>query len=307
MRSAGYYIFEKQIRPETWGPAGILFFDGSSATIVSSWKNVSSGTEAQVIAAAMRYFNSMDILDDQIRLTRSSFTPGQYYHKVARPVVSSHWQNTNHMLPLRHDAQPEVLTHQTHLRTLIGLLDRILLVVYPSRDTLSTYGYEIRNLLILACTECETQWRTVLQANGYVKKHYSTNDYVRLERVLRLREYEVALTRYPSFEPIRPFGSWHAAGNPTQDLVWYNAYNATKHNRIENMPKASLGNAAMTALCACWAVLVAQYGGPVLGDAQDIREYFDLKAKPKWDLSESYIFHVCDEHFRTWNAVSCPF
>jgi hypothetical protein len=200
----------------------------------------------------------------------------------------------------------EITSNQGHLRTLIDLLERILLVVYPRPDTLSTYGYEIRNLLILACTECESQWRSVLQANGCQRERYTTADYVHLERAMKLRDYSIGFSRYPWLEPIRPFGSWRVEGRPTQDLAWYNAYNATKHDRVSNLQEATLSN-AMTALGASWIMLVSQFGGPVMGDPQDIRDYFFLTETPDWELCDSYLFLVNDTHHRKWHAVNYPF
>ena len=122
---------------------------------------------------------------------------------------------------------------------------------------------------------------------------------------MKLRDYTVGFSRYPSFEPVRPFGSWSVKGNPTQDLVWYNAYNASKHDRVSNLHAASLSN-AMTALGACWIMLVSQFGGPTLGDPQDIREYFFLTEKPDWEIYNSYLFHVNDAHSHKWRAVNYP-
>jgi hypothetical protein len=309
MSEPGYYFAEKKVSG-AWRPGGIWFFDCNTVMNVSSNTlavslPVSAGEAVEEVAT--RYFKSLGLTDDEIRITKSRLSPGEFYHQIARPMESQHWESASYSLPGRWPTkQLEAISHQGHLRTLMGLLDRILLVVSPTPDMLSTYGYEIRNLLILACTECEAQWRAVLQANGYIKSRYNTNDYVKLEPVMRLREYEIGFRRYPSIPAVKPFASWGLGASPTNDLVWYDSYNAAKHDRIGSIDKANLEN-AMTSLAACWIMLVAQYGGPVMGDAQDVREYFDIKSKPKWEISESYIFHVIDAHHRGYSGVNYPF
>ncbi|MGB5084227.1 MAG: hypothetical protein WBO09_06370 [Methylocystis silviterrae] len=308
MSEPGFYFVEQR-SGTAWRPGGIWFFDGETALLISSGLPAASfsvnGGET-IDDAAARCFSSMWPQSEEIRISPSSLCPGQFYCKIARPIESKHWNNYSIQLPLHRPGAPENIDNQTHLRTLINLLDRILLVVYPSQDTLQTYGYEIRNLLILACTECEAQWRAVLEANGYLKNRYTTKDYVRLERAMKLRDYEVSFRRYPLFKPVKPFGRWDLAGNPTKDLSWYDAYNATKHNRIGSMREASLGN-AMTALAACWVMQIAQHGGPFNGDVQDVREYFEMNARPKWEITESYIFLVRDEYHQPFTGVNYPF
>lgn len=307
MSRLGYYIAERLVN-DVWQSAGVWYFDGKSATRVSSYLpalsfQVDAGESVQ--AAFERRFSS-DPTYFRGRISASPFSPSQYYPRMARPVESQHWSPSSITLPNRQDYINEITVNQGHLRSLIGLLERILLVVHPAPDTLLTYGYEIRNLLILACTECETQWRSVLQANGYQRERYTTSDYVRLERAMKLREYMIGFSQYPSFEPVRPFGTWSVEGKPTQDLPWYHAYNATKHDRVGNLRAGTLNN-AMTALGACWIMQISQFGGPLMGDQQDIREYFSLTEKPHWELRNSYISLVNDTHHRRRQAVNYSF
>ena len=65
------------------------------------------------------------------------------------------------------------------LKTLTRQLDRICQTVHPAEETLSAYGHEIRNLLILACTEAEMHWRGILVANGIDQARYDTRSYVK--------------------------------------------------------------------------------------------------------------------------------
>ena len=182
MKNPGYYTVERRVN-SVWQSAGIWYFDGESFARVSRNLPESSflvDVGESIQDALERHFSSDTAPSFQGRITPAVLSPGEYYHRMARPVESQHRDSSSLMLPERYALRNEITATQGHLRTLIGLLERILLVVYPAPDTLSTYGYEIRNLLILACTECETQWRSVLQANGCQRERYTTADYVAL-------------------------------------------------------------------------------------------------------------------------------
>jgi hypothetical protein len=129
------------------------------------------------------------------------------------------------------------------LLLLIQRLDELLLFVEPTARSLSTYSHKARELLILACTEVEAQWKHYLQRGGLKphKQGFTTNDYVKLRDPLHLTEYEVALPRYTQIPPTRPFAGWSAASpGPTQTLPWYDAYNKTKHDRKNQFSAATV-------------------------------------------------------------------
>ncbi|WP_440131086.1 hypothetical protein, partial [Klebsiella pneumoniae] len=84
-----------------------------------------------------------------------------------------------------------------------------------------------RNVLIIAATEVEAQWKGVLKANG--KNGKNTSNYVLLADALKLREFSIRLPFYPWLDPIRPFDSWYHSETPTKKLPWYDDYQAVKH------------------------------------------------------------------------------
>jgi hypothetical protein len=131
----------------------------------------------------------------------------------------------------------ERYTHLQSIRLLIERLDDLFLYIEPSASGLQTYSHKTRELLILACTEVENNWKRYLRAAGVVPtgRDYTTNDYVRLQPKLFLSEYEVYIP------PIRPFQGWDVA-QPTQSLPWYHAYNLTKHDRQTYFAEATLAN-----------------------------------------------------------------
>ena len=95
-----------------------------------------------------------------------------------------------------------------------------------------------------------------------VGQGYTTNDYVRLRDPLYLTEYKVTLVPYANVPPIEPFATWNAA-KPTQSLVWYDAYNKTKHHRAANLSEASLLR-CIEAVAANVILFCVRYSAPPL-------------------------------------------
>jgi hypothetical protein len=211
--------------------------------------------------------------------------PGQFYPRIARPVLNfSPGRNPDDSDSAKH--RRASATGQLH--ALIQQLEHICRVVQPVEPNFPTFGHEIRNVLILACTEVEAQWKGILKANGVSGDR--TKDYVKLATPLRLSEYAVELPYYPWMPDIRPFEHWHSGTNvPTKDIQWYDAYNAVKHNRDENFQQASLFH-TFQALVALFIMLCAQYGWDfaLTGDAAS-RAFFCLKEAPRWPYSGYYV------------------
>ena len=133
--------------------------------------------------------------------------------------------------------------HLQSIRLLTERLDELFLYIEPSVNGLQTYSHKTRELLILACTEVENNWKQYLLASGTapMSKEYTTNDYVKLHSKLFLSEFEVSVKAYPSIAPVRPFDGWDVA-QPSKSLPWYYAYNLTKHDRQRYFSDATLQN-----------------------------------------------------------------
>src|SRR5690606_35226317 len=106
---------------------------------------------------------------------------------------------------------------------------------------LKSFRHRTRELLALACMEVEASLRAVLRASGSFsgRDRFNMNDYVRACEPLCLREFQVTLRRHPNVGPLRPFQSWDIK-QPTASLPWYDAYNATKHDRETALDRATL-------------------------------------------------------------------
>ncbi len=232
--------------------------------------------------------------------------PGQYHSRMARPSTTDPRDS-----PGSNPATDTKLLHSLtessgQLVALIERLQNICTVVQPVAENYNVFGHEIRNLLILACTECEAFWKAILDANG--KKGSNTRDYAHLAEPMKLAEYEVVLTYYPWIEGRNPFQKWLPWQSNAIGLPWYHAYNKVKHDRERDFKRATLIH-AIDAVTACFVMICAQRGWDFAyrGEMAD-RAFFKLTEAPKWKPFEIYVpafngdFKHKDCYFPSWGT-----
>lgn len=230
---------------------------------------------------------------------------GEYFPRIYRPSIAGRRPHTEldrsqifvknqYKDPsnLHYQAYPiDDSTYSKSLNQIIGLrnlLVDLLRVVDADPRNFFAFGHAIRDLMMLACTEVESQWKGVLRENGYsVDARLNTGDYVKLLKPMRLGEYEVSLPLYPECPAISPFKHW-SASNPTDSLSWYNSYNAVKHDREECLDRARLIH-AIEAVIAVAVMNIAQFGMretwlEILGS------FFQFEDVPTWEFQEMYNF-----------------
>lgn len=147
------------------------------------------------------------------------------------------------------------------LLLLVQRLDELFLFIEPGPATLSTYSHKARELLILACTECENYWQEYLRKASYMPvngRAFTTNDYVKLLQPLHLDEFEIGLPRYQGIPQFRPFLGW-STQQPTQSLLWYDDYNKAKHDRTTHFDSATLIN-CIRAVAAASVMFAVKFG-----------------------------------------------
>jgi hypothetical protein len=227
---------------------------------------------------------------------------GEFYPRIWR--TGSAIEKYGEPLPLVEETRyfRHFVQSLQQIEALFESLAGIFRVVYPAMDNLAAYGGAIRDLLILACTEVEAQCKGVLVANKVKEQgsQYKTTDYVKLQSVMKLNSYEIALIRYPALKATAPFAFWNAT-RPTQSLPWYETYNKVKHDREANFKEASLGH-AIEAVAACVVMLVAQYGVHAL-HRHRLNNLFEFRDYPRWEPREWYYQPVPQER---WVEVECP-
>ena len=243
--------------------------------------------------------------DGQCPFHRTVLGPGEFYPRIARPD-DQHPGEAPGWNPGARTETNVMAIACGQLATLTRQLDRICQTVHPTEKTFGVFGHDIRNLLILACTEVESHWRGVLVANGVSRGRFDTRDYAALRQAMKLDEYAVDFPAYPWLMPLKPFAGWGSTGSPTRELQWYDAYNAVKHNREAAFERATLRH-AFEAVIACAIMMAAQFGlSDGLGQRSELQAFFHISAVPVWALSDVYI-HPYGERSGNWMPVSFGF
>lgn len=101
--------------------------------------------------------------------------------------------------------------------------------IEPADKNLHCYSYRIHALLLRACVEVEANCKAILKENGYSKSdNWNMDDYKKIDKTHLLSSYQVQAPNWKGSERVRsPFSNWSTGG----PLPWYQAYNATKHDR----------------------------------------------------------------------------
>jgi hypothetical protein len=226
-----------------------VYGSGDGLWAISPGLTVSEGKQGNLTDWIANQFGAEDI-------ESSSCDVGETVEGVWRPGI---FFDTNMLAGLGQN-QVELRSAEQRLLLLIQRLDEVLLYIEPSPQSLETFGQKTRELLILACTDVEAQWKYYLDNAGVTPagQGFRTNDYVRLKDPLFLSEYEVSFPRHSALAPIRPFLTWNAA-MPTQSLPWYNQYNQTKHDGLNRLSSATV-LACIEAVAASIAMFSVRFG-----------------------------------------------
>jgi len=293
------------------GDASVLYLPNlDTKDLFGSSGGVMNDPDGKVVRFWRWEFSSREDLERQKRECEiveevpSSATPGWFFDRMHRgpehPPV---------------DVAARTATMRA-ARSLFARLRDAFQVVEPTRSHDAVFGHELRQLLILASTEVESSWRAVLAANSYPAGRWSTHDYVKLLGPMKLDQYVVRLASHPGYGDIVPFAGWDSS-NATRSLDWYDAYNATKHNREEELHRATLG-AAIHALAAVHVMTVAQFGFEDVERGHFHADEFNFERTPTW-FPDAYIRPLllpdqplmeggrCVDWPDEWVKGACPF
>ncbi|MBP4143215.1 hypothetical protein J3S90_15525 [Flavobacterium sp. P4023] len=134
--------------------------------------------------------------------------------------------------------------------------------VEPSDVNSKTYSFRIHELLMRTCIEIEANFKAILNENIYTPKYkngkragdlktekdWNINDFKIINKTHHLDDYSIELPFWKGIENVRkPFLSWKKNG----DLIWYQAYNKSKHDRHNSFEVANFTNLidAFSGLC----------------------------------------------------------
>lgn len=206
----------------------------------------------------------------------------------------------------------ENATHYT--RALLLILDDLKSIfdyVEPSDESKAAFSYRIHALLMRTCIEIEANFKAILEANIFsppAGRSLTMRDFRRIDVTHHLSSYEAMLPIWNGVAPtITPFGPWrpfrgHSAPQGVP-LAWYQAYNASKHSRLQAFKQANLWT-LIEAVAALLIVVTAQFktvtfdAGPdhLISDSgphpheHSIGALFRLKYPDDWTDHELYEF-----------------
>jgi hypothetical protein len=235
------------------------------------------------------------------------FKPGEYMPRIWR----GHEHPPSQVVGL-YDA--EISTRRVVLN-LCERLEAAFWHIEPHPACRNAFSHDLRGLLLAACTEVESSWKSILAAHQYKPARCTTNDYIKLAEPLHLAEWTVSLAQHPGWGPIAPFASWSTTG-PTGSIPWYKAYNETKHDRESHLDQATLGH-AVDAVAAAYILMLAQFGWSITTEdifqipMERTPQLFVLTRAPSWTAAEEYMAPdvKVGEHqlgYKEWTPIVLP-
>jgi hypothetical protein len=250
-----------------------------------TWVGISEGSNpVELIRSRVELFPE----DRTWTIQPMNIPPGRYFPRMARP---NHQHPGDFPMPFYPgDFAHERASASIQIATLADRLRVCFQVVGPSEPNFGVFGGEFRNILLLAATEVEAQWKAILRANGYDAKkansRWSTKDYHKLEAALRLSDYAIEFPEYPWLQPVAPFRGW-SPPNTTGSIPWYDAYNLVKHDREQHGHQATLIR-SLEAVAAVVVMGVAQFGITFVRQAPRWRDLFQVREYPRWSIGDTH-------------------
>lgn len=267
-----------------------------------------------------KIFSNLPEIKNHCSIRKIQNYSGEYYYRIYRPIFKGRNTNVNGFIPYeKHRTSSfvstafnkndfiqsdiaEIYSGVNQLTILLDSLNEIFKTIHPSTNNLNVYGNNIRNILILSCTEVETQLKGILKNNiEKPKSKYSTADYVKLKPLLKLDEYIISFTKFPWLLPLSPFENWNV-NFPSQSIEWYSNYNLVKHDREDKFHFATL-ESVLNSVSAIAILLIAQYGKELPYWNDQIGSYFQINKTPSWELDEHYFPPFNNEYWNQRYAI----
>lgn len=186
------------------------------------------------------------------------------YHRNYRPVKQNHqnhgYSDWAYVIDKQYSISPE---HYTRAFLIIqNDLLKLFEFVEPADRNYETYSFRIHELFTRICIEIESNFKAILKENifspvfkkepdvGKVRgeSRWNINDFKLINKTHHLDDYEIEFPIWQgNINKRKPFENWKNGG----DLVWYQAYNSSKHDRLSSFEKANFNNLidAFSGLC----------------------------------------------------------
>jgi hypothetical protein len=181
-------------------------------------------------------------------------------------------------------------------------LQSIFEYVEPSAECRTPYSYRIHALLMRTCVELEANFKAILEENTFTppaRRSLNIRDYRKVDATHHLSSYKVMLPIWNGSPLIlKPFEPWKPArGLPDHpgglSLPWYQAYNASKHDRQDEFKKANLEN-LITAVAGLLVLISSQFCGE------------DFTAGPRLFAASGYEYHPMEASIGSLFRIEYP-
>ena len=191
-------------------------------------------------------------------------------------------------------------------------LQRLFEFIEPADTNMAAYSYRIHELFMRTCIEVEANFKAILKENIFnptnrdgsarLEKYWKIHDYKKVNSTHHLSAYKVFIPIWDGAKScFEPFKQWIG----TEELTWYQAYNASKHDRQNEFKEANFEN-LLNAVAGLLVLLSSQFGtqdfspgstglgintdsyystSPALGD------FFHIEFPSDWQDEEKYDFN----------------
>jgi len=208
---------------------------------------------------------------------------GAYFKSIARPTDL---QQHNLFNPLAKDenevAKRYMREHDSIARDIEGCFD----VVSPAVENYESFGIQFEKIIYFCCVGVEGLFKKLLTDNNLSTKDVGTDTFFKLKPFLRINEYQLSFVRYPWLPALSPFSEWNAE-QPSKSLPWFGAYNALKHDKQNNLHRATMKN-ALQAAAGYYALTYAIFGGQMFYGFLSDQFFLNFDVRPHWQVTELY-------------------
>jgi hypothetical protein len=243
----------------------------------------------EIINAAWHCLGQHGNIIDKSKVKLSALEVGKYFPRIWRGSYDSGLLSGYSGIDARKIYGYKHTQATVASSSLFNYLVDIFSYVEPSVENFGAFGHKIRELIILTCTEIESAWRAILLENGYKpKSSFTTADFFHTKEALRLEQWRVSLTEYPDLNSFSPFSDWESSF-PTKSLIWYDVYNAIKHNREACFHQATMEH-LLNAVAALFIMQAAQWGPELYSFFHgNVPSPFQINSYPTYEHFEMYI------------------
>ena len=208
---------------------------------------------------------------------------GTYHPSIARPLGFNQHDMLN---PNAVSENKLAKTYRREHETLSNDIEQCFDVASPAEDNFGAFGTQFEKIIYFACVGVESLLSKIFEDNGLSAKNANMSDFVRLKSHLRLDEYSLSLVHYPWLPKLNPFAGWDS-DCPSKSLCWFDAYNSMKHDKRQNLRKATMHNALLAA-AAYYTVTFAVFGNQMFTGFLSELFFYQFETKPKWTAAERY-------------------